>query len=285
MSVYENKFEFFPQGTGIEEFDEALAVAGYSYDPISDIFYSVMDPWQRKFGYCRLYDEAAAPLGMIVDCEPIHFEYNGTKWLVELWKGQYDYVTGGEIGVYTGALDINIPGIFSGTFYNSVSDSDRLPMSYTLKKNGKKLFIREEVHWWLTGFKLGEFSRPSELTMDIDISFHNTAMRDAFADGARKIGYPDKKLSKHGNSIGFSFGAPYTQQPLTRTHATDWIIQKKNEIICDKYQEITKSFNNTQDKIGIIKEQAPEMYNAITNIGKTNKIFGAYDTIKNYLNV
>ena len=36
----------------------------------SDIFYSLNDCWQRDFGYCRLYDEACAPLAMIIDCEP-----------------------------------------------------------------------------------------------------------------------------------------------------------------------------------------------------------------------
>lgn len=27
-------------------------------------------------GYCYLYDEACAPFGMIIDFEPIHFEYD-----------------------------------------------------------------------------------------------------------------------------------------------------------------------------------------------------------------
>jgi len=45
-----------------------------------------------------LYDEAAAPLGMIVDCEPIHFEYKGKRWLIQFWKGQYDLPTGAEVG-------------------------------------------------------------------------------------------------------------------------------------------------------------------------------------------
>lgn len=50
---------------------KAIEAAGYSYDPKQDIFYSNMDAWQRNMGYCRLYDEAAAPMGMIIDCEPI----------------------------------------------------------------------------------------------------------------------------------------------------------------------------------------------------------------------
>ena len=75
-------------GTGDDELDEAINAAGYSYDSKEDIFYSNIDAWQKNMGYCQLYDEAAAPLGMIIDCEPIHFIYNGKRWLIEFWKGQ-----------------------------------------------------------------------------------------------------------------------------------------------------------------------------------------------------
>ena len=76
----------FLEGTGNDELDKAIEIAGYSYDQRQDIFYSTMDPWQRDIGYCRLYDELAAPMGMIIDCEPIHFEYLGKRmddWFVE----------------------------------------------------------------------------------------------------------------------------------------------------------------------------------------------------------
>jgi len=159
---------------------KVMADAGYSYDPIQDIFYSNMDPWQRKMGYCRLYDEASAPLNMIIDCEPIYFEYGGKRWLIEFWKGQYGMTTGGEIGVYTTeGPDLDIPGLFNGTFYNCASNADRLYMSFTLVKDEEVLFKRKGKHWWLTGFKLGEFSEPSELTMYLTIALKDRFMRDA----------------------------------------------------------------------------------------------------------
>ena len=90
---------------------------GFAYDLYQDSFYSLMNPWQRKFGYCRLYDEACAPLSMIIDCEPIRFKYKGRKFLIEFWKGQYGMTTGGEVGIYyTDGPDLNIPGVFNGTF-------------------------------------------------------------------------------------------------------------------------------------------------------------------------
>lgn len=266
-----DKLLFLTQGTGNEELDKTIAVAGYSYDPVQDIFFSTMDPWQRNVGYCRLYDEAAAPLGMIIDCEPIYFEYQGKKWMIGLWKGQYDLVTGGEIGVYEGVLDLAISGVFSGTFYNAVRNDDRLQMSYTLNKNGNTLFTREGKHWWLTGFKLGEFSEPSELQMDTVITFENVLMRDAFVSGLRNAGYSDPSFKVVGNTVSFRFDVPHTTQPLTRTEKIDWIIQRKNKLLCEKYQEITEPYDTFPEKVKAIEELAPEMYEQILTMGKNKK--------------
>lgn len=262
-----------PGGTGNEELDRAIKIAGYSYDSVQDIFFSDLDPWQRKVGYCRIYDEAAAPLGMILDCEPIYFEYQGRKWMIGLWKGQYDMVTGGEIGIYTGILDINIPDLVSGTFYNAVSNVDMLQMSFSLKKNGNSLFIREGRHWWLTGFKLGEFSEPSELEMDTSITFDNELMRDAFITGLRKAGYTDNLMTIDGNKIRFIFSTPRTPQPITRTKETDQFIQRKNQLLCEKYLEITGPYDTFPDKVIALKEQAPEIFNQIQYIGKNKKLY------------
>ena len=45
---------------------------GYSYVLPQDIFTSRIDAWQRQFGYCRLYDEAAPHVNMILDCLPVY---------------------------------------------------------------------------------------------------------------------------------------------------------------------------------------------------------------------
>lgn len=71
------------EDSGELPFEELINASGFDYDPKQDIFYSIMDPWQRKMGYCRLYDEACAPMGMIVDCEPVHFNYKGKRWMIE----------------------------------------------------------------------------------------------------------------------------------------------------------------------------------------------------------
>jgi hypothetical protein len=259
--------------TGNDELDKVIETAGYSYDPKQDIFYSNMDPWQRKIGYCRLYDEAAALMGMIIDCEPIYFEYLEKKWMIGFWKGQYDLVTGDEIGVYTGAHDLNILGFFSGAYYTCASNTDLLQMSYTLKKNGNTLFTREGEHWWLTGFKLGEFSDPSELTMEINITLHNVVMRDAFVNGLWNAGYTLDEFTRNGDTVSFTFDIPHTPPPITRTTATDWIIQRKNEKLCAKYRDITGTSNNIQDKVKAIEKVAPEMYAKIIRTGKSKQLY------------
>lgn len=199
--------------------------------------------------------------------------------MIGLWKGQYDLVTGGEIGVYTGALDLNIPGVFSGTFYHSASNTDRLLMSYTLKKNGETLFTREGKHWWLTGFKLGEFSEPSELTMDINITLNNAMMRDAFVSGLRNAGYSEDRFTINGDEVSLTFDIPHTPQPMTRTTETDSIIQRKNKELCNIYQDITGPYNNLQDKVNAIEKEAPALYKKIINIGKAKQLYELFVVI------
>ena len=260
-------------GIGDEELDRIIEIAGYAYDPVQDIFYSTLNPWQRNVGYCRLYDEAAALLGMIIDCEPIYFNYDNRKWMISFWKGQYDMVCGGEIGVYTSGIHLDIPDIFTGTFYNSVNDSELLQMSYVLKKNGQILFTRSDRHWWLTGFKLGEFAQPWELTMDIEITFPNKKMLNAFLEGFRNAGYGDYEYSVNGNTFSFTFDTPRTPQPTTRTPQTDRIIQEKNRLLCELYKEITRDGTTVREKLRILKEEAPELYEKAIKIGSNQQFY------------
>jgi hypothetical protein len=258
-------------GLGNNELDKVVEIAGYLYDPVQDIFLSRIDPWQRTMGYCRLYDEAAAPLGMIIDSEPIYFDYNNKKWMIGIWKGQYDMVTGGELGIYTGVLDIDIPSIFKGTFFKAAEESEYLDMSFTLIKNGTPLFTRSGRHWWLTGFKLGEFSNPSELAMGIHIRFNDPAMLEAFVKGLLKAGYKQNELEVTRNSISFLFAKPRTRQPLTRTSTTDKMIQKKNKLLCEMYQEVTGHYETVQEKLDAIELSSPELYSRIFALGKNKK--------------
>jgi len=253
---------------GKDAVDKGIEIAGYGYDSEQDIFYCNMDAWQRKMGYSRLYDEASATLGMIVDCEPIYFEYGGKGWLVEFWKGQYDLCTGCEVGVYTTEeTELNTVEMRKNTFYNCASNEDRLKISFSLIKNGETLFSRNDKHWWLAGFKLGEFSEPSELKMKLIITLKDNTMCNAFVEALMKAGYSEKEIivDENINTVSLVFDEPRTPQPVTRTAETDRITQKKNKMLCDSYKRITQVYDNLKDKINAIKEKSPEIYEDILN--------------------
>ena len=258
---------------------------GFAYDMYEDIFYSLMQCWQRNLGYCRLYDETCASLSMIIDCEPIRFEYNGIKWLIEFWKGQYGMTTGGEVGIYyTKGPALDIPNLFNGTFYYSVSDEDRINMAFALRKNKDLLFTRNGYHWWLTGFKLGEFSHPSELSMDIILELYDTSMCDAFVDALKNAGYKNNEYSVSGRIVNINFDKPHTSQPFSRTAFTDYIMEKNNQSFCNTYQNMTEESNDTLDKLDIIRKRAPKMYHQILNIGKSPQIFESFHNITDFIN-
>lgn len=269
----------------IEELNNTIEPFGFAYEANQDIFYSIMYPWQRDVGYCRLYDEAAAVLSMIIDCEPITFEYKGKRWLIEFWKGQYGMNTGGEVGIYyTTGIDLNIPDVFNGTFYYCVKDEDRINMYFVLRKNGKDVFTRNGSHWWLTGFKLGEFSDPSELSMEIVLELYDQEMVEVFTLALQEAGYKEDEYAVNGNLIIILFNKPHSKQPLTRNIVLDHLMQQNNKSLCDSYKALTKGYTNSVDKLNIIRREAPELYTQSLNIGKPKAVFEAYDTIKNYLN-
>ena len=239
---------------------KTIRALGYEYDPKQDVFYTNLYAWQRNHGYCKLFDDAAAVFSMIIDCESVYFDYDGKRWLIGIWKGQYGMTTGGEIGIYsTDKPDIHIPGIFKGTFYRSVRDKDMLNMSFDLKKNGKTLLTREGIHWWMAGFKLGEFAEPSELVMDLKITLKDEAMRDAFVQGLLNIGYLEKDINIYANTVALTFDKPHTIQPSTRKPKTDWLIQRKNQLLCILYDNITFPYNNSLDKLKEITEIANDI--------------------------
>ncbi len=269
----------------LQELNNELKPFGFAYEPYQDIFFSLMNPWQRELGYCRLYDEASAALSMIIDCEPIRFEYGGRRWLIEFWKGQYGMNTGGEVGIYyTTGPDLNIPGVFNGTFYYCVHDEDCINMSFVFKKNGNILFTRSGYHWWLTGFKLGEFSKPSQLSMDITLDLYDKRMANAFVEALKKAGYKDQEFLQQGRRVIIRYDKPHTKQPLTRTTLTEFIMQRNNESFCDSYNFLTEAYTDTLDKLEIVRKESPSMYNQILSIGKPKAMFESYNTIKGYLN-
>ena len=265
-------------------FNRYIAFTGFLYDRAQDIFYSSVNAWQRVYGYCRLYDEASILSGMIIDCEPVEFTYNGKRWLIEFWKGQYDLTTGFEIGIYnTAKNDLDIPDIFQGTFYGSIEDDEMLRMSCTLYKNGKVLFKREDKHWWLTGFKIGEFSSPSELEMLVSIEFNAAEMRDAFVAALGGLHYTRYEIFIRDNTVSFMYGKPRSVQPYARTKEIESITQWKNKFFCDMYNDLAKGLKTSLQKLRIIRKNKTELGQKVKELGKSHRTNNIYKTLKPYL--
>jgi hypothetical protein len=265
----------------IDTLNNDLESFGFAYNEDQDLFYSIMYAWQREYGYGRPYDKAAPIFSMIIDSEPIVFEYDNKLWLIELWKGQYGMTTGAEIGIYK----LNITGKHpKNIIFSSISDQERLPLSYILRKKDNVLFTRSDIHWWLTGFKLGEFSKPSHLIMDITITLRDEKMRDAFVKSLKKAGYKDKDMRIFYNSVHFSFKKPHARQPSTKNFITTFIMQKYNKHNCKLYNTFTRDYSNTIDKLNFIRTKLPFMYAKIMDMGGSEKLFMRHTITKNTTN-
>ncbi len=241
----------------LKELNKAVMPFGFRYDICQDIFFSMQDAWQRKMGYGRIYDENAPGMNMVIDCEPLYFVYDGRSYMFELWKGQYGIATGAEAGLYVSdEVDTEHP---QKLFYHSVADEEMLSMRFILRKKGRILMIRDEIHWWLTGFVLGEFSKPEELGMDVAVTFKNYRMRNAFYDSLLRAGYHKDNIFTSGMQVRFSFTRPHTKQPK-HLKIRIRFIQFMNKRNCRRYLKITGCFVRTIDRLDYLGMCFPGLY-------------------------
>lgn len=245
--------------------NDALAVFGFSYSRSYDCIVSRMDCWQREMGYCRQYDEAAPAMNMIMDCEPIYFTYNGKNWLLELWKGQYGCAAGAEIGLYYNEEKTDKSP--EKLFYTCADDNMRLHMQFSLWKDGKCILERSALHWWLTGFLPGEYSRPCDLVMKVCICFRNFAMRNAFYEGLLRAGYCKEEIRVENNRVCLTFDSPRTRQPARFGRCYRAWINCKNRCFCKLYRKVSMPFRRTLDRISFLGCCFPCLYRKLIRLG------------------
>ena len=260
-----------------EELNRDLEPFGFLYDEKQDIVYSGMYPWQRELGYCRLYDRAALALNMAIQSEPVYFEYDNRRWLIEFWKGQYGMATGAEVGIYvTEKNDILIPGVFEGPFFDCVKDEERIKMQYLLYEDRQLIAYREDLHWWLTAFDVGRFSKPKQLIMRIQLTFPSLGMRNAFLDGLEKAGYGKDSYRAYRTSVQITFSRPKSGQPYDRVRIVFFVVQYLNRLYCRLFLRLTKDFIKTLDKIDYIRFLFPWLYRRLTGFAKADKLREMY---------
>ncbi|MBD5499266.1 MAG: DUF4474 domain-containing protein [Lachnospiraceae bacterium] len=247
------------------DLNRAVGTFGFQYDICQDIFYSAKDAWQREMGYGKIYDDHAISMGMVFDCEPIYFSYNQKSYLLELWKGQYGMSTGAEIGFY---VSDEAGGEHpERLFYRCASDEEMLQMRFVLRKKGRILVMREERHWWLTGFVLGEFSKKEELGMEVSITFRDCQMRNAFYEALLRAGYKKENICVSGSRVRFSFTKPCYKGPK-HWRLRVWWVQWKNKRNCRRYRRVTGCFVRTIDRVDYLGMCFPGLYRLLGRLSR-----------------
>ncbi|NLN54354.1 MAG: DUF4474 domain-containing protein, partial [Firmicutes bacterium] len=54
------------------------------------------------------------------------------------------------------------------------------------------------------------------------------------------------------------------------------IIQWKNKLLCDVYQRVTQNLADIGDRIKVIREELPELYEVIMRMGKNKQLYGQF---------
>ncbi len=221
---------------------------GFCYSPSQDIITSRTDAWQKKFGYCALYDKTAVHFSMVFDCEPIYFNYNNRTWMFEFWKGQYGISTGGEIGLYC-ADRVLSPWEYDKTLFHGISDKELMPVTMTAYYKGSPLFTACQPQWWLTGFCPGRFCWPGDLALRVSITFKSENMMYCFLTSLVQSGYIKCGISICDMTVSFMFARPFSHQPCCKTCLSARWAQFKNRLFCKLYMWVTRPFKCTLDKI------------------------------------
>ncbi len=237
--------------------DAALNPFGFMFDLNCDIVTSRNDAWQRDVGYADIYDLKAPFVNMVMDAEPIFFKYDEKQYRIEFWKGQYGITTGAEIGIYICDCHEKCKN-----FYRAANDEEMLDMSFVLTKKCD-LFSRNDKSWWLTGFDVGVFSKPSDLKMSICICFPSCEMRDAFVDALIESGYSNCQLNICENTVCFEYCCP---KHYCKHRILKYFVQLFNWIYCHIFQCFTRYFNRTIDKLTYLSYMLPCFYRFVIRL-------------------
>ena len=237
----------------LKEINDILNPFGFEFNLNQDIVISKNDSWQRNMGYKDNYDLKAPFFSIVMDAEPIYFDYNNKHYRLEFWKGQYGITTGAEIGLYIQEYNCKK----KKHYYRSANDDERLEMGFSLFKNCY-LFSCHEFSWWLAGFDIGNFSKPKELKLKACINFPNKEMQIAFVNGLLNAGYC--------NCVCINICQPQNYKLNHHHKILKHLVQIINYLNCSFYMFFTRYFNRTLDKLTFLRFMAPHLYKYIIHL-------------------
>lgn len=184
--------------------EKGAAGIGFNCNIYDLMVYAPMYCWMRDYGFCVWYDLFCytSPLYRY-STRRFHFDYAGKEWMIQCWKGNYLITNGGEVGLYN-----REPGS-KGTYYNVVTDEERLPMSLRISHGDETLVnIPETLHWWVNGFKIAHRSyAPQNLTMNFTVQMVDEEMVKAFCEAIDKNIYHDVTYTVDGLTVSVCWAA------------------------------------------------------------------------------
>lgn len=228
--------------------NELAVPFGFSYQFVQDIFTFRDNAWQKEFGYGEFYDLNALSMHMILDCEPVYFNYHGKTWLIEFCKGQYGINTGAEAGIYH-ADSVVPPALRPQTVFTAAAEDEVLPVKLRLTGPDCPLFSISQKQWRVSGFVMGTFTAPEDLILEAAVTFPNPDMCTAFTRAMNGLGYKSSELLTYQNTVQFYFTRPKSA-PLM---APDVFLEKyrllQGDIFCELFLWLTNPFFTTVDRL------------------------------------
>lgn len=197
MKVVKNENQF----NSYLEFNDLVSYQ-YCYDYCGYYYANDKKSWQREFGFARIYDYMSPYIGFEYDYMRVFFTYDNQDFMVQLWKGQYLALYGGEIGIYHRDAD----GLkrADNVLYNAAEKKywPTMDMSVYQQKNEgdspeeyELLFKRPvDKYWWCTGFVPGlirDNDPADELRIEAVLTFNDSTMASLFAQELGNLGFKE----------------------------------------------------------------------------------------------
>lgn len=239
--------------------NELLGPFGFEYQLAQDIFVSRRDAWQREYGYCRLYDVAAPGWGMLFDCEPIYFDYQGHTWLIEFWKGQYGINIGAEAGIYR-SHEIVPANRRASAIFHTIPDEELPVFDLELRRGTVPVCRTAKKHWWLACFRMGTLEEPEMLSCRISITFPHAEMQAAFLNGCREAGLNRSGLCVCDRCVSFTLNTPHSLQPRAYQPLICAWTRLRNRFFLYLYRKMTAPFCCTPDRLLYLYEYLPSFF-------------------------
>jgi hypothetical protein len=146
----------------------------FRYDKIKMALHAQVETWQKKGGYCDLYDDLFY-LGTDGNMRKVKFpfSYNGEEYVIWAWRGwYYQLESGAEIGMYTNPHDVKVGDVVLIKNLWDAVDFE-IPMTLNLynvygNNNVQNVFswAPTQDQWWITGFN-PEFTSPQAAKMAV----------------------------------------------------------------------------------------------------------------------